>query len=123
MTLLRLWARAPRQTGPAGSRWQVLNFREQVAISGFEIVLTSAGAGGRMDRDLKEFRRLERICRAQAELATMKCERAGLLEVAHDCQQAAAKLEGRARWNLGRPVTWSIGVIALILYVTFHLPW
>jgi hypothetical protein len=76
-----------------------------------------------MDRDLKEFRRLERICLAQAELATMKCERAGLLKVAHDCRQAAAKLEGRAMRNLNSPVAWSIVGIALILFGTFYLPW
>jgi hypothetical protein len=53
----------------------------------------------------------------------MKCERAGLLKVARDCRQAAAKLEGRTMRNLNSPVAWSIVVITLILFGTFYLPW
>lgn len=76
-----------------------------------------------MDRDLKEFRRLERICLAQAELATMNCERDGLLKVAQDCRQAAAKLEHPTLRNVNGPVAWLIFVVALILFGTFYLPW
>ena len=45
--------------------------------------------------ELKELRRLERICLEQAQAASMEIERAGLLQVAEDCRIAAQKIEVR----------------------------
>lgn len=58
----------------------------------------------------------------QAELASMNCERAGLLEVAQACRSAAAELEARATDDLG-PIAWSLVVAALFLFVALYLPW
>lgn len=48
-----------------------------------------------MNEDLREFRRLERICTREAASATMDLERVGLLKVAEDCRRAAAELEAQ----------------------------
>ncbi len=80
----------------------------------------------RMNRDLKEFQRLERICVGQAELATMEPEKAGLLKVAEDCRRAAAELERAASevQNLfDSPATWALLGIGLFLFVALYLPW
>lgn len=50
---------------------------------------------GRMKRDLREFRRLEKICSTEAGLAEMDLERIGLLKVAEDCRRAASELEAK----------------------------
>ncbi|MCP3466453.1 MULTISPECIES: hypothetical protein [unclassified Bradyrhizobium] len=46
-------------------------------------------------KKLNELRRLERICREHAEFASMDLERAGLLQVAEDCQMAVEAIEAR----------------------------
>ena len=51
---------------------------------------------GGAKQDLKEFRRLERICLAEAEHASMELERVGLLKVAEDCRRAADEIDARA---------------------------
>lgn len=48
-----------------------------------------------MDRELREFRRLERACLEQAELDTFDLSRIGLLKVANDCRTAAEAIEAR----------------------------
>lgn len=48
-----------------------------------------------MNRELREFRRLERVCREQAALSTMELARSGLLQVAQDCRIAAEAIEAR----------------------------
>lgn len=54
-----------------------------------------------MNRELKEFRRLERVCLEQAELSTLDLARVGLLKVADDCRLAAAALETRPTIHAG----------------------
>lgn len=49
-----------------------------------------------MNRDLREFRRLERVCLEQAALSTLDLARSGLLEVANDCRIAAEAIEARS---------------------------
>ncbi|TFV47987.1 hypothetical protein [Bradyrhizobium niftali] len=49
-----------------------------------------------MNRELREFRRLERICREQAALSDIDIERIGLLAVAEDCRAAAAAVEAQS---------------------------
>ncbi|MGY4288999.1 hypothetical protein ACVWXO_008219 [Bradyrhizobium sp. LM2.7] len=49
-----------------------------------------------MNRDLREFRRLERLCLEQAALSTMDLARTGLLKVADDCRAAAEAIEARS---------------------------
>jgi len=46
-----------------------------------------------MNRELREFRRLERVCLEQAELSTLDLTRIGLLKVADDCRAAAQTIE------------------------------
>jgi hypothetical protein len=46
-----------------------------------------------MNKELREFRRLERICLEQAALSTMDLARSGLLKVADDCRLAAEAIE------------------------------
>ncbi|UPT83692.1 hypothetical protein HAP41_0000025020 [Bradyrhizobium barranii subsp. apii] len=41
-----------------------------------------------MKKELREFRRLERVCLEQAALSTMDLARSGLLKVADDCRIA-----------------------------------
>ena len=53
--------------------------------------------GSRIKQTEREFRRLEQICLAEAELATMELERIGLLKVAEDCRRAAEEIDVRAR--------------------------
>jgi len=50
----------------------------------------------RMNRELREFRRLERVCLEQAALSTMDLARTGLLKVADDCRLAAEAIEAQA---------------------------
>jgi hypothetical protein len=49
-----------------------------------------------MNRELREFRRLERLCLEQAALSTMDLARSGLLKVAHDCRIAAEAIEAQS---------------------------
>ena len=46
-----------------------------------------------MNRELREFRRLDRVCLEQAALSTMDLARSGLLKVADDCRLAAEAIE------------------------------
>jgi hypothetical protein len=46
-----------------------------------------------MNKELREFRRLERVCLEQAALSTMDLARSGLLKVADDCRLAAEAIE------------------------------
>ncbi|AWM07538.1 MULTISPECIES: hypothetical protein [Bradyrhizobium] len=48
-----------------------------------------------MNRELREFRRLERVCLEQAALSTMDLARGGLLKVAEDCRIAAEAIEAQ----------------------------
>jgi len=48
-----------------------------------------------MNKELREFRRLERVCLEQAALSTMDLTRTGLLKVAEDCRVAAEAIEAR----------------------------
>jgi hypothetical protein len=54
-----------------------------------------------MNRELKEFRRLERVCLEQAELSTLDLARIGLLKVADDCRLAAEAIETRSTLQPG----------------------
>ncbi|MET4347075.1 hypothetical protein ABIC08_007708 [Bradyrhizobium sp. RT9b] len=63
---------------------------------------------GQMKRELREFRRLEKICTSEAERAWMDLERIGLLKVAEDCRRAADEIEVRfpkeaATFHFSRP--------------------
>lgn len=49
-----------------------------------------------MNKELREFRRLERVCLEQAALSTMDLARSGLLKVANDCRMAAEAIEAQA---------------------------
>ncbi|MBW7968517.1 hypothetical protein [Bradyrhizobium sp. BR 10289] len=49
-----------------------------------------------MNRALREFRRLERLCLEQAALSTMDLARSGLLKVADDCRIAAEAIEAQS---------------------------
>ncbi|BAR62271.1 hypothetical protein ACVIWV_003174 [Bradyrhizobium diazoefficiens] len=49
-----------------------------------------------MNRELREFRRLERVCLEQAALSTMDLARHGLLKVADDCRIAAEAIEAQS---------------------------
>ena len=53
-----------------------------------------------MNRELREFRRLERVCLEQADLST-DLARTGLLKVAHDCRLAAEAIEAQMPPNVG----------------------
>ncbi|MBR1168624.1 hypothetical protein ACNJYD_19280 [Bradyrhizobium sp. DASA03005] len=48
-----------------------------------------------MNRELREFRRLERVCLEQAALSPMDLTRSGLLKVADDCRIAAEAIEAQ----------------------------
>ena len=48
-----------------------------------------------MNKELREFRRLERVCLEQAALSTMDLARSGLLKVADDCRIAAEAIEAQ----------------------------
>lgn len=50
-----------------------------------------------MNKELREFRRLERVCLEQAALSTMDLTRCGLLKVADDCRIAAEAIEAQSR--------------------------
>ena len=49
-----------------------------------------------MNKVLREFRRLERVCLEQAALSTMDLARSGLLKVADDCRIAAEAIEAQS---------------------------
>jgi hypothetical protein len=49
-----------------------------------------------MNKELREFRRLERVCLEQAALSTMDLTRSGLLKVADDCRIAAEAIEAQS---------------------------
>ena len=49
-----------------------------------------------MNKELREFRRLERVCLEQAALSTMDLTRGGLLKVADDCRIAAEAIEAKS---------------------------
>ncbi|NUS20531.1 MAG: hypothetical protein HOQ25_12200 [Mesorhizobium sp.] len=49
-----------------------------------------------MNKELREFRRLERVCLEQAALSTMDLTRTGLLKVADDCRIAAEAIEAQS---------------------------
>ncbi len=49
-----------------------------------------------MSKELREFRRLERLCLEQAALSTMDLARSGLLKVADDCRIAAEAIEAQS---------------------------
>jgi hypothetical protein len=53
-----------------------------------------------MNRELREFRRLERVCLEQAALST-DLARTGLLKVADDCRLAAEAIEAQRPPHLG----------------------
>ncbi|MBP0114312.1 MULTISPECIES: hypothetical protein [Bradyrhizobium] len=49
-----------------------------------------------MKRELREFRRLERVCLEQAALSTLDRVRSGLPKVADDCRAAAEAIEAQS---------------------------
>ncbi|MCK1360217.1 hypothetical protein [Bradyrhizobium sp. 199] len=49
-----------------------------------------------MNKELREFRRLERVCLEQAALCDMDLTRSGLLKVADDCRAAAEAIGARS---------------------------
>jgi hypothetical protein len=49
-----------------------------------------------MNKELREFRRLERVCLEQAALSTLDLARCGLLKVADDCRIAAEAIEAQS---------------------------
>ncbi|MGY4332939.1 hypothetical protein ACVWWG_007356 [Bradyrhizobium sp. LB7.2] len=49
-----------------------------------------------MNKELREFRRLERVCLEQAALSTMDLARSGLLKVADDCRVADEAIEAQS---------------------------
>src|SRR3954470_4464792 len=49
-----------------------------------------------MNKELREFRRLERVCLEQAALSTMDLARGGLLKVADDCRLASEAIEAQS---------------------------
>jgi len=53
-----------------------------------------------MNRELREFRRLERVCLEQADLST-DLARTGLLKVADDCRLAAEAIEAQMPPSVG----------------------
>ena len=48
---------------------------------------------GSLNRELREFRRLERVCREHATIASLDLEREGLLKVAEDYRKAIEALQ------------------------------
>ncbi|WP_156918447.1 hypothetical protein [Bradyrhizobium sp. Cp5.3] len=73
----------------------------------------------RRARNAKEFRRLEQIYLAEAELSTREIERDGLLKVARDCGYAADKIERRA---LIRKAVVLLAIAALALFAVLYIP-
>ncbi|MBB4359412.1 hypothetical protein GGD65_000410 [Bradyrhizobium sp. CIR18] len=49
-----------------------------------------------MNKELREFRRLEQVCLEQAALSTMDLAKSGLLKVADDCRIAAEAIEAQS---------------------------
>ena len=54
-----------------------------------------------MNKELRDFRRLERLCLEQAELSTLDLARIGLLTVADDCRRAAEAMEAQSAARVG----------------------
>lgn len=68
-----------------------------------------------MNKELREFRRLERVCLEQAALSTMDLTRSGLLKVADDCRVAAEAIEAKLP---RRPFVIAIQSLVLALSTT-----
>ncbi|MGL9617632.1 hypothetical protein QRQ56_06500 [Bradyrhizobium sp. U531] len=68
-----------------------------------------------MNKELREFRRLERVCLEQAALSTMDLTRSGLLKVADDCRVAAEAIEAQLP---RRPFVIAIQSLVLALSTT-----
>ncbi|QOZ77100.1 hypothetical protein XH83_17540 [Bradyrhizobium sp. CCBAU 53351] len=65
-----------------------------------------------MNRELREFRRLERVCLEQAALSNMDLTRSGLLKVADDCRIAAEGIEAQMP---RRAFTGAVQTLVLVL--------
>ena len=74
---------------PAFSKCYGGNFRQSCMLR-FSHKISLASVGGFLGRELREFRRLERVCREQAALASLAIERDALLKVAEDYRMAIA---------------------------------
>ncbi|WP_247434724.1 hypothetical protein [Bradyrhizobium sp. 44] len=68
-----------------------------------------------MNKELREFRRLERVCLEQAALSTMDLARGGLLKVADDCRVAAEAIEAQSP---RRPFASAVQALKQVLSVT-----
>ena len=68
-----------------------------------------------MNKELREFRRLERVCLEQAALSTMDLTRSGLLKVADDCRIAAEAIEAQSP---RRPFAGAVQALRLALSAT-----
>ena len=68
-----------------------------------------------MNKELREFRRLERVCLEQAALSTMDLTRTGLLKVADDCRIAAEAIEAQSP---RRPFAGAVQALRLSLSAT-----
>jgi hypothetical protein len=71
-----------------------------------------------MNKELREFRRLERICLEQAALSTMDLARSGLLKVADDCRLAAEAIEAIEAQSPRRPFASAVQALKQALSVT-----
>jgi hypothetical protein len=67
-----------------------LNLATDRAVAASEI------RGHTLNRELREFRRLERACRESAAATSLELEREGLLKVAEDYRKAIEALRTRA---------------------------
>ncbi|PDT87741.1 hypothetical protein CO669_22945 [Bradyrhizobium sp. Y36] len=67
-----------------------------------------------MNKELREFRRLERVCLEQAALS-MDLTRSGLLKVAEDCRVAAEAIEAQLS---RRPFAGAVQALVLALSAT-----
>jgi len=78
----------------------------------------------RRKRNLRELRRVEQICRSEAERAHLDLERNGLMNIAEDCKRAAEELERAVEMStMMGPIIWTFGLLALLLFVALYLPW
>ena len=68
-----------------------------------------------MNKELREFRRLERVCLEQAALSTMDLARGGLLKVAEDCRIAAEAIEAQTP---RRAITGAVQALMLVWSAT-----
>lgn len=48
-----------------------------------------------LNREVREFRRLERVCLEEANLESLDLVKSAYLKVAHDCRSAAEAMEGQ----------------------------